>query len=128
MEIVRDKYNVLVKPGMLIKHPQYSHVEVVESNGEHLFAGGVQLSVYLPSALEVVEVADNPIRGLMSYCPITGERYPYPSTPETHRLVYTGMTWKYNPYSGTIRNALDIESDPYGLGIVQDGIPQLTSE
>lgn len=125
MDIIRDKHNVLIKPGMLIKHVQHAQVKEVEIRDGVLYAGEMKVSTYHSSVLEVVQLTNKPIRGLLLYCPLTGDKYPYPSTPEALLEVYGGMPWKYNPYSGTERNELDIKSDPFGHGIVQDGLPLL---
>lgn len=123
MEKLRDKHHVLIKPGMTIKHTQHAQVKEVFEKEGILFAGEMRVSSYHSSALEVVSLTVKPIRSLMLFCPITGEKYPYPSTPEQFRMVYSGRVWYYNPYSGTKRDSRDIESDPCGFGIVQDGLP-----
>lgn len=54
------------------------------------------------------------MKDLMIYDPATRCAEPYPSHPEQYREWHGYVAWIYNPYTGKMRDARDIGSDPFG--------------
>jgi len=44
-----------------------------------------------------------------------------PATASRWRSTFPGHTWRFNPWTGMPRHALDLASDPFGLLIVPPG-------
>jgi hypothetical protein len=56
------------------------------------------------------------------YSPVTGHRYERSDmTAEKHREMYPVESWAYNPWTGEVRDAYDVKTDPQGLLIVAPG-------
>lgn len=51
---------------------------------------------------------------LMLFDPTTGKRTPYPSHAAQYRQYHGIAAWLYNPWTGAVRSALDVGSDPHG--------------
>lgn len=69
---------------------------------------------------------------LMQFDPATGELRPYPSHAEQWRAFHGPATaWLFNPWTGTRRDAGDVGSDVFGLGIrvpgeaIEDAAPRI---
>lgn len=52
---------------------------------------------------------------LMTHDPATGEPKPYPSHALQWRRYHGALSaWLFNPWTGTLRDARDVGSDPFG--------------
>lgn len=61
---------------------------------------------------------------VMKYDPATGTPNPYPSHAEQWREWHGKMVaWLYNPWTGELRLAGDVGTDPYGQLILPPGEP-----
>jgi hypothetical protein len=50
----------------------------------------------------------------MKFDPATGEERPYPSDPKHWRAWHGPSAWLRNPWTGALRDARDVGSDPFG--------------
>ena len=55
---------------------------------------------------------------LMIYDPATKASAPYPSHAAQWRKWHGQTAWIFNPWSGTMRDARDIGTDPFGILIL----------
>lgn len=55
---------------------------------------------------------------LMKFDPATGREKPYPSHAEQWRKYHGKTAFLYDPFSGNLRDARDVGSDPFGYGII----------
>ena len=55
---------------------------------------------------------------LMKFDPATGKEKPYPSHAEQWRKYHGKTAFLYDPFSGNLRDARDVGSDPFGCGII----------
>lgn len=60
---------------------------------------------------------------VMKCCPATGNEKPYPSHANQWRKFHGATAWLFNPWCGNRRSALDVGSDPFGMGIRVAGEP-----
>jgi hypothetical protein len=61
-------------------------------------------------------------QSVMKYDPATGVPCPYPSHAEQWRVWHGKMVaWLYNPWTGSLRLAGDVGTDPYGQLILPPG-------
>lgn len=58
---------------------------------------------------------------LMEFDPQDGLKLPYPSHAEQYRKYHGKVAWLINPWTGKVRNAMDVGSDVYGVGIATAG-------
>lgn len=65
---------------------------------------------------------------LMTHCPATGSEKPYPSHAKQWRKYHGPSAWLFNPWGGQRRNAMDVGSDPFGMGIRVEGEPIYAAE
>lgn len=54
---------------------------------------------------------------LMKFDPATGEPKPHPSHAEQWRKYHGPTAFLYNPFTGKVRDARDVGSDPFGHAI-----------
>lgn len=63
---------------------------------------------------------------LMKFDPATNEKHPYPSHALQWREWHGKTAFLYNPWTGKMRDARDIGSDPFGF-LIMDGV-ELTED
>jgi len=59
---------------------------------------------------------------VMQFDPATSEKQPYPSHAQQWRDYHGQTAWLVNPWTGAVRHASDIDSDPFGFLIVQGSV------
>lgn len=62
--------------------------------------------------VEVQESVDQ--EALMKFDPANGRPNPYPSHARQYREYSGRVAWLYNPWTGAVRNALDVGGDVFG--------------
>ena len=59
---------------------------------------------------------------LMKFDPATGKEKPYPSHAQQWRDYHGKTAFLYNPFVGTLRDARDVGTDPFGYAVVDDSV------